>query len=72
MSHKIETSGGGIGFFGMLAIVFIALKLANVIDWPWIWVLSPLWIPVALVILIILIVLTVATIASAFEGKEDE
>lgn len=36
-------SSGGIGFFGMLTIVFIALKLAGFIDWPWLLVLSPIW-----------------------------
>jgi hypothetical protein len=44
---------GGIGFCGLLAIVFIALKLAGigaVATWSWWWVLSPLWIPFALVL----------------------
>lgn len=33
----------------MLAIVFITLKLCGVITWSWLWVLSPLWIPIAIV-----------------------
>lgn len=32
-----------IGFFGLLAIVFVTLKLIGVIDWSWVWVLAPLW-----------------------------
>lgn len=47
--------GGGIGFFGLLTIVFIALKLAGVINWSWIWILAPLWVPTVIVILIVLI-----------------
>ncbi len=43
-------------FAGLLAIVFIVLKLIGVITWSWIWVLSPLWISFVLDILIILIV----------------
>jgi len=39
----VQTSSG-IGFTGLLAIVFITLKLTHVIDWSWWWVLSPLWI----------------------------
>lgn len=39
------TAKGGIGFFGLLTIVFIVLKLLGVIDWWWIWVLAPLWCP---------------------------
>ena len=42
-----------IGFIGLLQIVFIVLKLTNVIGWSWLWVLSPLWVPVALGIIVI-------------------
>jgi hypothetical protein len=34
-------NSSGIGFTGMLTILFIGLKLSNVIDWSWWWVLSP-------------------------------
>lgn len=34
---------GGIGFFGLLGVAFIILKLCGIIDWAWIWVLSPIW-----------------------------
>lgn len=40
----INIGGGGIGFPGLLAIVFIVLKLTGEIDWSWWWVLSPVWI----------------------------
>jgi len=50
-----NNSSGGIGLAGALAIVFITLKLINVIDWSWWWVLSPIWIPwgIALGILVL-------------------
>lgn len=38
-----NSNGGGIGFFGLLTIVFIACKLTGFIDWPWLLVLSPIW-----------------------------
>lgn len=28
----------------LLLVLFIGLKLCNVIDWSWWWVMSPLWI----------------------------
>ena len=34
--------GGGIGFCGLLTIVFIVLKLIGIINWSWVWVLAPL------------------------------
>lgn len=48
-------SSGGIGFIGALTIAFIVLKLCNVIDWSWIWVLSPLWISFILIFIILVI-----------------
>lgn len=50
-----NTKSGGIGFSGVLAIVFIVLKLVGVINWSWVWVLSPIWIPIMLVIILLLI-----------------
>lgn len=29
----------------LLLVLFIGLKLGNVIAWSWWWVLSPLWLP---------------------------
>ena len=54
---KKEQNTYGIGFTGLLAIVFITLKLLGVISWGWVWVLSPMWIPLAIVLVILLIVL---------------
>ena len=34
---------GGIGFFGALTLLFIALKLTHYINWSWVWVFAPLW-----------------------------
>ncbi len=43
MSRDNKTvATSGVGFVGLLQILFIALKLTNVIDWKWIWVLLPL------------------------------
>jgi len=55
-----NSSSTGIGFFGALTLLFIGLKLGNVINWSWFWVLSPTIIPFILAILIILIVLFIS------------
>lgn len=39
-----------IGFLGLLGLVFIVLKLTNVIDWSWWWVTCPFWIGIAVYI----------------------
>jgi len=46
---QVATSGGGIGLSGAFLLLFVGLKLGGAIDWSWWWVLSPLWIPIALV-----------------------
>ena len=51
-TQSSSTSSGGIGFFGLLTIVFIVLKLTQVINWSWLWVLSPLWLPLSLLVCI--------------------
>jgi hypothetical protein len=48
MSDNSNASSGGIGFIGLLTIVFITLRLTNYIDWSWWWVLSPVWLSIAL------------------------
>lgn len=50
-----NSSYGGIGFFGLLTIVFIVLKLCHVIDWAWKWVLAPMWINAIIVGIVFLI-----------------
>lgn len=47
-----KSSGGGIGFFGLLTVLFIGLRLTGHIDWSWWWVTAPLWGPLALLLLI--------------------
>lgn len=51
------TVTGGIGFCGLLTIVFIVLKLLNKISWSWIWVLAPLWIEFIVVVLTVIIII---------------
>jgi len=42
----------GIGLGGLLAVVFITLRLTGYIDWSWWWVLAPIWIPWVMVLIV--------------------
>lgn len=53
MASESSSSSGGIGFFGLLGILFIGLKLGHVIDWSWWCVLLPLYGPLAVVLAIV-------------------
>lgn len=66
-NNNSSSSSGGIGFTGMLTILFIGLKLTGQITWSWWWVLSPLWISALIVFGIIGILLLIAIIAEAFK-----
>lgn len=61
------TTKTGIPFTGVLALLFIALKLTEtgiVADWSWIWVLSPLWIGPMIVVAILAVIAVMALIAA--------
>ena len=63
-------SSAGIGFTGLLQLVFITLKLCGVIDWPWKYVLIPLWIDITVVVVILLVVMILAIRKVDKENKE--
>lgn len=67
-----SSSSSGIGFVGLLTIVFIVLKLLGKITWSWWWVLSPLWISTGLVILILLGVFLGVIISVNNEEKKEK
>lgn len=46
--------GGNI--FTTLGLIFIVLKLLDIITWSWLWVLSPFWIPFVIVSVILSII----------------
>lgn len=52
-----SSSSSGIGFCGLLCIVFIVLKLTGFIDWSWWWITAPVWGGFLLLIIIILLIL---------------
>lgn len=56
-NNSTSNSNNGIGFFGLLAILFIALKLTGYITWSWWWVLAPIWGPAIFVIIILMAII---------------
>ena len=57
----------GLNFAEVLGVVFIALRLCGVIDWPWVWVLAPIWVPICLWLLAVLI----AFICAMLKDRKD-
>lgn len=55
------------GFFcGLLTVAFIVLKLTGFINWSWLWVLAPIWIPVAFYLILFLTILIIVLIYKFF------
>jgi hypothetical protein len=48
-----NTSSGGVGFFGLMFLILMTLKLTNYIDWSWWWITAPLWGGFVIIIIII-------------------
>ena len=69
MGNNNETAArsSGMGFLGLLTIVFITLKLTGFINWPWWWVLAPLWGGLALVVGIFIVVFIVVFTFKSFQ-----
>lgn len=59
-SNNNSSAVGGVGFLGLLQLVFIVLKLCKVIDWSWWLVLIPLWVEIGVVILVFAIAIIAA------------
>lgn len=70
MSDKNTASSGGIGFCGLLTILFIGLKLTGHITWSWVWVLSPLWIGFVLVIGFLLFAFLIVVLCELIARKK--
>ena len=68
MSTESKARSGGVGFGGLLFLLFLTLKLTHVIDWSWWWVTAPLWGGVAIFLGAILIVAIGAAIVTIFSN----
>ena len=64
MSKENTTIVGGNGFFGLLFITFLVLKLSNVINWSWWWVTAPLWVPLGFVAIVFVIICVMVVVSN--------
>jgi len=50
----MNKGSAGVYSLDLLLIAFIVLKLTGVINWSWVWVLAPFWIPLLIVVALVL------------------
>lgn len=70
MSTSNSTSSGGIGFTGVLTIVFVVLKLTHTIDWSWWWILAPIWIPLGIFLIGLIIFIIIQVTAAVYARRK--
>ncbi len=67
-----SSSSSGIGLTGVLFVVFLVLKLTGNIDWSWLWVTSPLWIPIVFLLCIVFGAILVVMLLLIFGFSPDD
>lgn len=69
MANIQKTASTGFPFFGILALIFITLKLCNVITWSWVWILAPIWGPFIAGIGIVLVCMIIYILVKCFSRR---
>lgn len=70
--NKEKTTSKSVSFLELLFLLFLGLKLANLINWSWIWVFAPLWVPAIGVLIILGVVFLYLVVANALDkGRID-
>jgi nitrate/nitrite transporter NarK len=63
---------GGVGFAGLLTIAFVVLKLTHTIGWSWYWVLSPIWLPLAVLMAVFFMAFLALALKAIYRGLREE
>lgn len=69
-SSSKNNVSSGISLVGAVFIVFLVLKLCNVIDWSWWWVTAPLWWPITLLFVVAGSIFITVGVFSTLIGKD--
>lgn len=70
MNEKNSKTNTGFGIVSILTIVFIVLKVTNVINWSWIWVFSPIWIELIIMALMFVIIFLILSIKRVIKNAK--
>ncbi len=68
---KESTASSGISTLGLLGVVFVTLKLCNVINWSWWWVTAPFWGGLALAVIVLNIAILIIGALTLFAAIMD-
>lgn len=69
-SSKTTTVVKGVSLPTVISVVFIILKLTHVIEWQWIWVLSPIWIGLSAELAFVLIAFGIVVMIQIVQSRK--
>lgn len=69
MSQPPQATSSNV--LGLMGVMFIGLKLTGYITWPWVWVLAPFWIPIAIILSVILACSVIIGIQKGIEDSQN-
>lgn len=68
--HNSHTNVG-MSFFEVLTVIFVVLKLVGVINWSWLWVLAPIWIPLSIILVICFVIAIIKVVLKRRYGVNE-
>ena len=68
---KVDVNTGAL-FFELMFLMFLGLKISGAIDWAWIWIFAPLWVPVVIALCIVGVMFVVLAITAGAESKKNK
>lgn len=69
MDDDSRVNLSGVNIVSLFGLLFVGLKLTGHIGWPWVWVLAPFWVPIAIICFLAFIAAIVYAFASSKSGK---
>ena len=66
---QVVVNKSGINVLGLLGVGLVLLKVTDNIDWSWVWVLAPFWIPLGIALLVVIGLLIAVVMVSAKGGN---
>jgi hypothetical protein len=63
---KVNITSGGLPIGIFFTVLLAILKVANILSISWLWVFSPIWLPLLIILLVIGILITLYIFSNIF------
>jgi len=66
----INNNSGKLGFCSILTLVFVIAKLTGHLDWTWLWVFSPLWLPLTVILSVFGVIALLIGLTTLYDNRQ--